>query len=69
MAAIGCACGLGLAALMGRLLSGMLFGVSSFDAVTVAAVILLVLMVAGLAALIPAIRASSTDPLNVLREQ
>jgi putative ABC transport system permease protein len=69
VAAIGCACGLGLAALMGRLLSGMLFGVSSFDAVTVAAVILLVLMVAGLAALIPAIRASSTDPLNVLREQ
>ena len=37
VAAIGCASGLGLAAVMGRLLSDMLFGVSSFDGLTVAA--------------------------------
>lgn len=69
VAAVGCACGLVLAALMGRLLSGMLFGVTSYDATTFSGVILLVLVVAALAALIPALRASRTDPMNVLREQ
>jgi ABC-type lipoprotein release transport system permease subunit len=47
----------------------MLFGVSSFDATTLSGVILLVLTVAGLAALIPALRASRTDPTEALREQ
>jgi putative ABC transport system permease protein len=69
VAAIGCACGLLLAAGAGRLLSGMLFGVSTFDAATFAGVTLLVLVVAGMAALIPALRASRTDPMNVLRDQ
>jgi putative ABC transport system permease protein len=69
VAAIGCACGLVLAAVMGRLLSDMLYGVSSFDAETFAGVITLVLVVAGVAALVPALRASRTDPMNVLREQ
>ena len=69
VALIGCACGLVLAVASARLLAGMLFGISSFDATTFSAVILLVLAVAGLAALIPAFRASRTDPMEALREQ
>jgi putative ABC transport system permease protein len=69
VAAIGCVCGLALAGGAGRLLSGMLFGVSTFDNLTLFCVVLLILIVASLAALIPALRASRTDPMNVLREQ
>jgi putative ABC transport system permease protein len=69
VALIGCACGLVMAAASARLLSGMLYGVSSFDARTVAGVIVLVLFVAGFAALVPALRASRTDPMNALREE
>jgi ABC-type lipoprotein release transport system permease subunit len=39
------------------------------DCGTFSAVILLVLAVAGLAALIPALRASRADPMGALREQ
>ncbi|ABF39621.1 ABC efflux pump, inner membrane subunit [Candidatus Koribacter versatilis Ellin345] len=66
---IGCTCGLVLAAFAGRILRGMLFGVSALDAVTFAGVIALVLGVAALAAIVPAWRASRTDPMHVLREQ
>jgi len=69
VALIGCACGLLLALASSRLLAGMLFGVSTFDAVTLIGVILLILLVAGFAALVPALRASRTDPMRVLREQ
>jgi putative ABC transport system permease protein len=51
-----------------RILSTMLFGVSSFDRVTLCAVIALVLGVVSAAALVPALRASRTDPAEVLRE-
>jgi putative ABC transport system permease protein len=67
--AIGCACGLFLAAFAGRLISGMLFGVSSLDAVTFSAVIPLVLAVASAAALLPALRASRIGPMQTLRDQ
>ena len=66
--AIGCACGLALAAASGRLLRGMLYGVTPLDAPTLMAVVLLLLLVAGLAALLPAWRASRTEPMDVLRE-
>jgi putative ABC transport system permease protein len=69
VALIGCACGLVLAAGSGRLLAGMLYGVSSFDARTVAAVVALMVLVAGVAVLMPAWRASRTDPMRVLREE
>ena len=69
VAAIGCVCGFGLAAAAGRLLSGMLFGISRFDPVTLFAVFFMILMVGGLAALLPALRASHTDPIKALREQ
>jgi ABC-type antimicrobial peptide transport system permease subunit len=69
VALIGCACGLVMAVASARLLSGMLYGVSSFDAKTFAGVIVLVLFVAGFAAFVPALRASRTDPMNALREE
>ena len=69
VALIGCACGLLVGAASARVLAGMLFGISSLDATTFSGVILLVLVVAGLAALIPALRASRTNPMQVLREQ
>ena len=69
VAGVGCACGLLLAAAAGRLLSGMLFGVSSLDGLTFFGVVALVLSVAACAALIPALRASRTDPMHVLREE
>jgi ABC-type antimicrobial peptide transport system permease subunit len=69
VALVGSACGLVLAAAGGRLLSGILFGVSSLDAAAFAGVLVLVLLVSGCAAFVPAWRASRTDPMEVLREQ
>ena len=69
VAVIGCVCGLILFAGLVHMLSAMLFGVSSFDPATLIGVVALVLIVAAMAALIPAFRASRTDPMNVLREQ
>lgn len=52
-----------------RVLSGMLFGISPSDGATVRAVVILMLLVAALAASIPAIRAARVDPMHVLREE
>lgn len=68
VAAIGCACGVVLAVASGRLLKSVLFGVSAVDVPTLSSVVVLLLLVAGLAALIPSLRAAHTDPQNVLRE-
>ncbi|HEU5450898.1 MAG TPA: ABC transporter permease [Terriglobales bacterium] len=65
---IGCACGLAIAAASRQVLAGMLFGISAFDPGTFAGVALLLLAVAACAALLPALRAARTDPMNVLRE-
>jgi predicted permease len=61
--------GLALAAASARLLSGMLYGVSSFDPMTFSGVVVLVLIVATLATIVPAARAARTDPMQVLREE
>jgi predicted permease len=52
-----------------RALSGMLFGTSPMDPVTLSSVIALVLAVASLAALIPAARAAMAEPAQVLRAE
>ena len=65
----GCLAGWALATASGRILAGLLYGVSPFDLPTLSAVILLVLVVAGAASLIPAIRASRVDPMQVLRDE
>ncbi len=67
--ASGCAAGLVLAIVAGRFLASMLFGVSPVDGVTLVGVVVLVMGVTVFAALEPALRASRTDPMNVLREQ
>ena len=66
---MGCVAGWGLAAMSGRVLSGMLYGVSPSDFTTSFAVILLVLVVATIASLVPALRAARVEPMNVLRDE
>lgn len=66
---IGCAAGLGLVAAFTRLLAGMLFGVTPTDALTLGAVIALVLAVSTAASLLPALRAAHVEPMRVLREE
>ena len=67
--AVGCAVGLALTAAFGRVLSGMLYGISATDFVTLLAVVLIVLAVATVACLVPAIRASRVDPMTALRHE
>jgi len=54
---------------LGRLLADMLFGVSSLDPATFGGVIVLVLAVAALASLAPAVRAARVNPMQVLRDE
>jgi putative ABC transport system permease protein len=61
--------GLGLALLFTRSLSAMLYGVTPTDPPTLAGVIVLVVTVAGVAAIIPAIRAALMSPMRALREE
>jgi ABC-type antimicrobial peptide transport system permease subunit len=69
VALLGCVAGLALTAVFGRLLSGMLYGVSAWDAETLGGVVAMVLAVSVLASLLPAIRAARLEPMQVLREQ
>jgi ABC-type antimicrobial peptide transport system permease subunit len=66
--AAGVAAGLTLAFAAGRFLQPFLYGVPSTDAVTIAAVILLLLLASTIAALMPARRASATQPVDALRD-
>jgi putative ABC transport system permease protein len=69
VALLGCVAGLALTAIFGRVLSGMLYGVSAWDAATLGGVVGIVLAVSVLASLLPAIRAARLEPMQVLREQ
>ena len=66
---LGCVAGSVLAAAFARVLSGMLYGVSPTDVTTLLGVVVLVLVVAAVASLAPAIRAASVEPMQVLREE
>jgi ABC-type antimicrobial peptide transport system permease subunit len=66
---VACAVGLVLSLAFTRALSGMLYGVSPSDPITLAAVIGIVLLVASAAAWMPAMRASRIDPMQALREE
>ncbi len=66
---LGCVAGWGLAAAFTRLLSAMLYGISPTDVATFSAVVLIVFFVAGVASLVPAMRASRVEPMQVLREE
>lgn len=66
---LACVCGLALSFAVTRLLAGMLYGVSPSDPLTLSSVVGLVLVVATLAALVPATRAALVEPMQVLREE
>ncbi|MGH9676992.1 MAG: FtsX-like permease family protein, partial [Candidatus Acidiferrum sp.] len=69
VALLGCVAGWALAAASGRILSGMLYGVSPRDVTTLSVVVCMVLVVAAAASLLPALRAARVDPMQVLREE
>jgi putative ABC transport system permease protein len=69
LGAIGAALGLVAALAITRLLAGVLFGVSATDPVSFAQALALVLGVVIIATLVPAWRASRTNPLNALRHR
>jgi predicted permease len=67
VAVAGLAAGLLVFAVLARFLSSLLFGITPFDAVSVAAVLFLLLLVTVAACAIPARRAARVDPAAVLR--
>ena len=67
LAIAGSAAGLGLAYWLAQLIESRLYGVGSFDPVSLAASALLLSSVAAIAAWSPARRAARVDPLAALR--
>ncbi len=67
LVAIGMAIGLGAALATTRLISTLLFDVRPTDPATIAAAVLLMIVVAALAGYLPARRASRVDPMTALR--
>ena len=63
--------GIGLIAAfaLGRIVTSMIYGVSSRDLITFLAVTMLLILVSFAASLIPALRATRVDPLEVLRDE
>jgi predicted permease len=68
-AVIGLATGLTLALLVLRAMRSALFGISSYDPVTMVATMLLLLALAALASLLPALRITRIQPVEVLRAE
>ena len=65
--AVGTVVGLGVALVLSRRLAPLLYEVEPWDLVTMLAVCAVLLGVGVLAALLPARRATSADPMEVLR--
>ena len=68
VSAIASIAGLALSLALSRALRGMLYGVSTVDPLIFVGVVVIVLSIAALAALIPAVRAARVDPMHVLRD-
>ncbi len=66
---IGIAIGLAASLALSRLVTSMVYGVSAHDTLTFAAVTALLILVAFLASLIPALRATRISPLAVIRDE
>jgi putative ABC transport system permease protein len=69
LAAVGLLIGVAASWALGRLLSGLLFGVTATDPATFLSMLAVLTLVAALAGYIPARRASRIDPLTALRAQ
>jgi len=69
MAIVGVVIGLGTAVAMGRLIASMLYGLKSYDPLTLGCAALLLITVALAASWIPARRAASVDPIKALRHE
>lgn len=69
VAVVGCVGGLALGMGPSHFIGSMLYGVSTLDPATYGGVILLILLVAGCASLVPALRAARVEPVQVLREE
>ena len=67
LAGIGCAIGLLGAAAASRLLQGLLFNVSPFNPLVLSTAAVLVLLLALIASLLPALRSASINPMSALR--
>jgi putative ABC transport system permease protein len=67
--AIGIGIGLAAAYLLSRLMTSMVYGVTSRDTMTYVAVTALLVLVAFLASLVPALRATRISPLAVIRDE
>jgi ABC-type antimicrobial peptide transport system permease subunit len=66
---IGAGMGMLGALALGRVLSGLLYGISWYDPITLGATALLVTVVAFVACAQPARRATRLDPIRVLRAE
>jgi len=69
LGAVGAACGVAAAALVTSWLSTLLYGVTPIDGVSFAGASAIVLTTVALASLVPAWRASRTDPIAALRHR
>jgi putative ABC transport system permease protein len=69
LAGIGIVVAIPCSVMLGRLLRSQLFGVSTADPLTLGTVVLLVALVAVVAAILPARRASTVDPTTALRAE
>jgi predicted permease len=66
---LGTISGIAVAALAARAISGLLFGVGSFNFAIAAVAAAVLLLTGGLASLLPAIRATRIDPVQALRAE
>jgi putative ABC transport system permease protein len=69
VAVVGCCAGLALGVGMTHFIAGMLYGISTLDPATYSSVVLLILLVAVLASLLPAVRVARIEPVRILREE
>ena len=69
LALVGIGAGAVLAALVGRVLGSLLYGVSGLDPLAYAIAATILLVVAALASFVPAVTAARVDPLRALRSE
>jgi ABC-type antimicrobial peptide transport system permease subunit len=67
LSAVGAIAGLVAASGLGRLMSSLLFGVSSLDPLAYVAALTVTIAAAALASYLPARRAAKVDPMHTLR--